>query len=84
MDHSLPTNPADPAEVFAGLDWDKVAKALKPVYTAPTEADAAERFLEFDPRRRHGAGFLTPSVAQARPVAGKGLRGGKKGPRCRA
>ncbi|MDF5759417.1 IS256 family transposase [Spongiactinospora sp. TRM90649] len=27
--------------------WDAVAKALKPVYTAPTEAAALERFLEF-------------------------------------
>jgi putative transposase len=28
-------------------DWDKIAKALKPVYTAPTEAAALERFAEF-------------------------------------
>ncbi len=28
-------------------DWDKIAKALKPVYTAASEAAAAERFLEF-------------------------------------
>jgi transposase-like protein len=28
-------------------DWDKIAKALKPVYTAPTEDAASERFLEF-------------------------------------
>ncbi|MFE9813386.1 transposase, partial [Streptomyces sp. NPDC005548] len=28
-------------------DWDKIAKALKPVYTAPNEAAAAERFGEF-------------------------------------
>ncbi|MFD7656808.1 IS256 family transposase [Actinosynnema sp. NPDC059797] len=27
--------------------WDAVAKALKPVYTAPTEAAAKERFTEF-------------------------------------
>jgi len=27
--------------------WDAVAKALKPVYTAPTESAATERFLEF-------------------------------------
>ncbi|WSL21441.1 IS256 family transposase [Streptomyces sp. NBC_01283] len=31
----------------ARQDWDKVAKALKPVYTAPNEAAATERFLEF-------------------------------------
>ncbi|MFC4563294.1 IS256 family transposase [Nocardiopsis mangrovi] len=28
-------------------DWDKVAKALKPVYTAPTEEASLERFAEF-------------------------------------
>ncbi|SDD80783.1 Transposase (or an inactivated derivative) [Actinokineospora iranica] len=28
-------------------DWAQVAKALKPVYTAPTEAAASERFTEF-------------------------------------
>jgi putative transposase len=27
--------------------WDAIANALKPVYTAPTEAAATERFLEF-------------------------------------
>jgi putative transposase len=27
--------------------WDAIAKALKPVYTAPTEAAALERFYEF-------------------------------------
>jgi hypothetical protein len=31
----------------AGQDWQKMAKALKPVYTAPTEAAAVERFAEF-------------------------------------
>nr|WP_310429438.1 IS256 family transposase [Catenuloplanes niger] len=31
----------------ARQDWDKIAKALRPVYTAPTEDAAAERFLEF-------------------------------------
>jgi putative transposase len=31
----------------ARQDWDKMAKALKPVYTAPSEAAATERFLEF-------------------------------------
>ena len=31
----------------ARQDWDKIAKALKPVYTAATEDAAAERFLEF-------------------------------------
>ena len=28
-------------------DWDKISKALRPVYTAPTEAAARERFSEF-------------------------------------
>jgi len=28
-------------------DWDKIAKALRPVYTAATEAAARERFTEF-------------------------------------
>ncbi|MEU5384091.1 IS256 family transposase [Kitasatospora cineracea] len=31
----------------ARQDWDKVSKALKPVYTAPTEDAALERFVEF-------------------------------------
>lgn len=31
----------------ARQDWDKIAKALKPVYTAPNEAASAERFSEF-------------------------------------
>jgi transposase-like protein len=31
----------------ARQDWDKVAKALKPVYTASSEDAATERFLEF-------------------------------------
>jgi len=33
---------------YAGRqDWDKIAKALKPVYQAPTEEAALERFVEF-------------------------------------
>lgn len=33
---------------YAGRqDWEKIAKALRPVYTAPTEEAAMERFLEF-------------------------------------
>jgi putative transposase len=31
----------------ARQDWDKIAKALKPVYTAATEDAAAQRLLEF-------------------------------------
>lgn len=31
----------------ARQDWDKIAKALKPVFTAPNEAAAAERFGAF-------------------------------------
>jgi putative transposase len=33
---------------YAGRQhWDAIAKALKPIYTAPTEAAAKERFVEF-------------------------------------
>ncbi|WP_055477452.1 IS256 family transposase, partial [Sphaerimonospora mesophila] len=33
---------------YAGRQhWDAIAKALRPVYTAPTEAAALERFMEF-------------------------------------
>ncbi|MCK9905259.1 IS256 family transposase [Frankia sp. Cpl3] len=31
----------------ARQDWDAIAKALRPVYTAPTEGAATERWLEF-------------------------------------
>ncbi|MGF7235165.1 MAG: IS256 family transposase [Frankia sp.] len=31
----------------ARQDWEQIARALKPVYTAPTEPAATERFLEF-------------------------------------
>lgn len=31
----------------ARQDWEQVAKALRPVYTAPTEPAATERWLEF-------------------------------------
>jgi putative transposase len=40
----------------ARQDWDKIAKALKPVHTAPTGSAATERwlapFLQFDPEIR--------------------------------
>jgi transposase-like protein len=41
--------PADYAEALypARQDWDKIARVLKPVYTAPTEEAALERFAEF-------------------------------------
>ncbi|MCX4792654.1 IS256 family transposase, partial [Streptomyces sp. NBC_01242] len=32
----------------ARQDWEKIAKALKPIYTAPTEDAALERFMEFN------------------------------------
>jgi transposase-like protein len=33
---------------YAGRqDWDKISRALKPVYTAPTSSAAEDRFLEF-------------------------------------
>ncbi|WP_405763671.1 IS256 family transposase [Streptomyces sp. NBC_00045] len=37
----------------ARQDWDKISKALKPVYTAPTEDAATERFLEFQEECGH-------------------------------
>lgn len=36
-----------PVTAVRAPSTDKIAKALKPVYTAPTEDAAAERFLEF-------------------------------------
>lgn len=50
----------------ARQDWDKVAGALKPVYTAPSEDAATERFLEFQEsawRRR------APSARRARAAS---------------
>ena len=32
----------------ARQDWDALAKALRPVYTAATEQAALERFVEFE------------------------------------
>ncbi|WSK91380.1 IS256 family transposase [Streptomyces sp. NBC_01278] len=37
----------------ARQDWNKISKALKPVYTAPTEDAATERFLEFQEECGH-------------------------------
>ncbi|WP_201761449.1 MULTISPECIES: hypothetical protein [unclassified Nonomuraea] len=49
--------------------WDAIAKALKPVYTAPTEAAALERFHEFAEL------WGTPRVGQRPdPVGGQGPR----------
>ncbi|MDX2853086.1 IS256 family transposase [Streptomyces sp. PA03-3a] len=31
----------------AGQDWDKISRALKPIYTAPTAKAAEDRFLDF-------------------------------------
>ncbi|MFI9446161.1 IS256 family transposase [Streptomyces avermitilis] len=41
----------------ARQDWDKVAKALRPVYTAPSEDEATKRLLEFQESwgRKHPA-----------------------------
>ncbi|GGW72452.1 hypothetical protein GCM10010381_66510 [Streptomyces xantholiticus] len=50
MDHRADLRGASAAELFpyaARQDWDKIAKLLKPVYTAPTEEAALERFAEF-------------------------------------
>jgi transposase-like protein len=43
--HRSPDSQQHP--LLARQDWDKVAKDRKPVYTAPSEAAATERFLEF-------------------------------------
>jgi putative transposase len=40
--------------------WDAIAKALRPVYTAPTEAAALERFLEF----QEAWGAKYPAIAR--------------------
>jgi transposase-like protein len=34
--------------------WDQIAKDIRPVYTAPTEAAAKERFVEFTASRGRG------------------------------
>ena len=51
----------------ARQDWDKVAKALKPVYTAPNEDAAMERFGEFQDAWR-----LIHGVSPALLVEGEG------------
>ena len=33
--------------LFVPRYWDQIAKDIRPVYTAPTEAAAKERFVEF-------------------------------------
>jgi transposase-like protein len=39
---------------YAGRqDWSKIAKDLKPVHTAPTEAAAFDRFAEFSEKWEH-------------------------------
>ncbi len=45
----------------ARQDWDKIAKALKPVYTAATEDAATERFLEF--AETWGRKYFVPFLA---------------------
>ena len=50
----------------ARQDWDKIAKALKPVYTAPSEDAATERFVEF-------AGGLGQEVPGDRQAVGERL-----------
>jgi transposase-like protein len=44
----------------ARQDWDKIAKLLKPVYTAPTEETAPERFAEF----ADASGRKYPAIVQ--------------------
>ena len=45
----------------ARQDWDKIAKLLKPVYTAPTEEAALDRFAEF----ADAWGRKYPAIVQA-------------------
>ncbi|SCG12087.1 Transposase (or an inactivated derivative) [Streptomyces sp. MnatMP-M27] len=52
----------------ARQDWEKIAKALRPVYTAPTEEAALERFVEF-------TDTLGREVSGDRPALGGGLGG---------
>ena len=49
-------------------DWPAIAKDLKPIYTAATEAAALERFAEF-------AGALGGQVPGHRQVVGERLGG---------
>ena len=51
----------------ARQDWDKVAKALKPVYTAPSEDAATERFLEF----QEAWGKKYPAIVEVPPLCGR-------------
>src|SRR2546430_8356013 len=62
---------------YAGRQhWDGIAKALRPVYTAPTEAAAKQRFAEF----RRGLGR---PVSCHHPVVGQRLRGDRAVPHVR-
>src|SRR5256714_12085871 len=62
---------------FAGRQhWDGIAKALRPVYTAPTEAAAKQRFAEF----RRGLGR---PVSCHHPVVGQRLGGVRAVPHVR-
>ncbi len=68
--------------------WDAVAKALRPVYTAPTEAAALERFTEFGEAWGGKLGDLTgrwPGARAGAPVRRGGHRraAGAKARRCR-
>lgn len=45
-----PTHAAVPSKYAARQNWDQIARDIKPVYTAPTEAAAAARFDEFAER----------------------------------
>lgn len=58
----------------ARQDWEKIAKALNPVYTAPIEDAALERFMEFSEAwgRKYPAivrlwevGFILPVLSRS-------------------
>ncbi|GAA2986627.1 hypothetical protein GCM10020227_64250 [Streptomyces flavovirens] len=65
----------------ARQDWDEIARAIKPVYTAPNEAAATERFSEFQEawgrstRRSSGSGRTPgPSSCPSSPAMSRSAR----------
>ena len=54
-------------------DWSAIAKAFKPVYTAASEAEAAERFVEFTQawgQRYPAVAAVGEPLGRVRPVPG--------------
>ena len=44
--------------------WDQIAKDIRPVYTAPTEAAAKERFVEFTAKWGHAVSGDHPALGE--------------------